>query len=419
MKLLFIINHYHSSVSPNIINTNELIKFCLDKGDTIDILSTDNVAFSGYPLIKKENRIRVFCFLNEYNKAVQKYNNSSISSFKNLPKHRKLVCKSFCFIKSLFKMKTGYYAVEAMSFRNIRATIDKKYDVIMSESSPFVSHLIASYLIKKRCSDRWFPILFDPYAYNEIDKKSGINYRKYVEAKILKRATKVFQLMGIENINHSKGYYPSYDNRCVSIPLFNLFERNVKYQSPKKQSDIRMQYIGNFYYNLRNPGKMMDILSLLPEQFEIHFAGGGCEKVIYEKSKLFNRSVFFNDGVLDYKIIESVYEKSDILLFLDNERGGQFPSKCFEYISYCKPIINFYYDDSSLSYRFLRNYECSLHINLNKFKDSDVDKIISFCQLSKNVIINYNAIIKQYSSFEKRHVLNGIYRLICGANEQS
>lgn len=413
LKILFIINHYHSPFSPNIININELINYCVAKGNNVDVLSTDNEASNNLPLIQETNGVRVFCFWNEYNKGILKYNVDSVSSFKDLPKTKRLLCKTHCFLRALFKIKTDYYAVEGMSFRYIRKTIGNHYDVIISESAPFVSHLIASYLIKKRCSEHWFPIIFDPYVYNEMDGKKGRLYRKYSEQKILKKSTRVFQLMGIDDINKNNNYHPHYSNKCIAIPLFNLFNRQISNCSQTEKEHIRLQYVGNFYYNLRNPSKMMEILSCLPREFEVHFVGGGCRSIVEEKAKMFNECSFFNDGVVEYNSIPLIYAKSNILLFLDNEQGGQFPSKCFEYISYCKPVINFYYSEESLSYKIFKDYKYALNININNFKPSDIEIIISFCKKNKYARIEYNSIIKNFKNYENNHVLSNIYQTIC------
>lgn len=407
MKVLFVVPHYHSPNDPNVNNTKELINCFISHNHDIDILCTDNSIIIDKPVFEIVNSCNIFTFWNRYNFIVKKYGNE-VTRFADLPFSIKFYARLKCFILSIFKSKTGYYAVESLSFGKIAKILRNQYDIVISISFPFVSHLIAKFFKERKVAKVWFPILWDPFVYNMTDPFDKVGKRKKVSNKILKKADMVFQLQGIKEINASFKYKPNYFNLIEEIPLLNMFDRHCANEATDDL--IRLFYIGNFYNDLRNPDDLMKFLSKLPSNYKTNFVGGGCRNVIRSRQTLFKDGCFDDLGIIDYSQIQKYYDSANILIYLSNKTGNQLPSKLFEYISMGKPILNFYYNDDDPSLYFIQKYKLSLSIKLDSYEDSEVEKVISFCFNNKNSKLCFEEATKELKEYRRDNVVEMVYK---------
>ncbi len=82
-----------------------------------------------------------------------------------------------------------------------------------------------------------------------------------------------------------------------------------------------------------------------------------------------------NHGWVSHPELEEALEKADILLNIAEKDGKQISSKLFEYMSYGKPIIHFYYKDADVNLRYLRNYPLALCICNNRLSDEEREMV--------------------------------------------
>lgn len=130
-----------------------------------------------------------------------------------LPRNIRLMVKTKCYICTLGKEKTDYYAVEALSRRRICRLLDGAYDIIISHSHPFAAHAIAKDLMKFKIAKKWYAICWDPFVYNKTDSIKAIPKRKKNAQKILNYANGVFMLDGIMQENVQNSYFPLYQKK--------------------------------------------------------------------------------------------------------------------------------------------------------------------------------------------------------------
>lgn len=106
----------------------------------------------------------------------------------------------------------------------------------------------------------------------------------------------------------------------------------------------------------------------LAEYIHIDFysAGNGCLE-----DNEFPALDIHNHGWVSHPELEEALEKADILLNIAEKDGKQISSKLFEYMSYGKPIIHFYYKDADVNLRYLRNYPLALCICNAGLSDED------------------------------------------------
>lgn len=99
---------------------------------------------------------------------------------------------------------------------------------------------------------------------------------------------------------------------------------------------------------------------------DFYSAGNGCLS-----DNEFPALDIHNHGWVSHPELEEALEKADILLNIAEKDGKQISSKLFEYMSYGKPIIHFYYKDADVNLRYLRNYPLALCICNAGLSDED------------------------------------------------
>lgn len=163
-------------------------------GHSVDILCTDNEKENTKKSI--ENGVNIISVCNEYNKAVLKYGKRyKAEKWLELPRNIRLMVKAKCYICTLGKEKTDYYAVDALSRRRICGLLDGAYDIIISHSHPFAAHAIAKDLMKYKIAKKWYAICWDPFVYNKTDSIKAIPKRKKNAQKIMNYAMESLCLM--------------------------------------------------------------------------------------------------------------------------------------------------------------------------------------------------------------------------------
>ena len=88
---------------------------------------------------------------------------------------------------------------------------------------------------------------------------------------------------------------------------------------------------------------------------------------------------------------------SDILISIANKINNQVPSKIFDYLSFGKPIIHLYHDDSDPYLNLLKEYPLALCVKMDKDKIQDnALKIQKFCKSNSGKIISFDEVQKRY-----------------------
>lgn len=347
---------------------------------------------------------RIITFYNIYNKVYRKVcKYYKAKCFSKLPWYIQLMTKAYCFIKTIGKPFTDYYAVDAISRKTIRKLIDNDYDAIVSHSHPFASHLLASDLMRYQIAKKWIAVLWDPFVYNHMDPSIEIPKRKKAAEKILQKASSIYILDGIMPCNYANGWIPSYNARIKEMHLPTLVDKcNHAYLN---NNATIVTYAGNFYSEIREPDKVLEILSCLPKGYSIHLYGNGCRKIIKEKSNLFVNSVLVDNGVVSHEQCDEAIRNSNILINIGNRVTNQLPSKVFEYISYGKPIINFYFHEDDIGLHYLKRYPLCYNLNLSKYTQYDIKQLVIFCEKNKQTTLSFEQATELLKEYRAENVI--------------
>ena len=131
----------------------------------------------------------------------------------------------------------------------------------------------------------------------------------------------------------------------------------------KETGEYKCVYAGSIYALARNPKYTVDIFNLFENlDIKLHFVGTE-EKQIYEyvkKGTVGERFVFH--GRLPLEDARKKIEAAEILVNIGNIMTNQVPSKIFEYISACKPIVNICANSNCPSMEYLQKYPLAISV---------------------------------------------------------
>lgn len=142
-------------------------------------------------------------------------------------------------------------------------------------------------------------------------------------------------------------------------------------------------YAGTLYRELRNPQYLCELLCQAKEffDFEALFIGGGDCNDIVNSFKEKTGGAIHHDGMVSHNEASKWISESDILLSIGNNESPMAPSKIYEYMATCKPIVHIYTWDKDPCLEPLRKYENSLLIKENG--NISIETVVTFLMTSK------------------------------------
>ena len=263
------------------------------------------------------------------------------SSYKNYL--YKLLKKIYRFFYKFFAWP-DYTMFWIFSIWKNRKKIDIDYDLIISVSLPFSSH-VAAYIINKDKNKKWIMDIGDPFSLktNAFENNrylyKSLNY--YFENKFYKKAHQVV-FTHQESADEHKIFFNMPENKVTigsPISTFSqeLFQKSVSFNYEAKP--ITIGYFGVLTKGVRSPSQVLKFLQ--QTDFELHWYTNSDSREMIKQNKIdFNRNKLF-DMVTRNEALEKMVTSLHCLLSIGNLNPAQLPSKIIEYISTGKPVLHF------------------------------------------------------------------------------
>ena len=263
------------------------------------------------------------------------------SSYKNYL--FKLLKKIYRFFYKFFAWP-DYTMFWIFSIWKNRKKIDIDYDLIISVSLPFSSH-VAAYIINKDKNKKWIMDIGDPFSLktNAFENNrylyKSLNY--YFENKFYKKAHQVV-FTHQESADEHKIFFNMPENKVTigsPISTFSqeLFQKSVSFDYEAKP--ITIGYFGVLTKGVRSPSQVLKFFQ--QTDFELHWYTNSDSKEMIKQNKIdFNRNKLF-DMVTRNEALEKMVTSLHCLLSIGNLNPAQLPSKIIEYISTGKPVLHF------------------------------------------------------------------------------
>jgi len=340
-KILIVSHQFLPFVSPRTTRWSLLIDELINKGNEVTVLT-------GTAPEELKKKYEVLYFGNkQFSSNINKVRKDSQNSSNN---YLKKIIYSILKIIYRFLFKTFSWPDYAMFwaftiFKN-RKRIENKFDIIISVSLPFTSHLCA-YILQKRISADWYMDIGDPFSLKinspENNKIIYSYLNKYYEKKFYQNAKKIiFTHSEVAELHQDKF---NIDRRKIVIgyPIAVLNEKRIKNSLTFNYEDtpLKIGYFGAFTKSVREPNNyIINIANSLDDQIK-H------EWYINEESKKYFTSIKnisshqFLDTLPREVALEVMVSKMHVLLSIGNFNKYQMPSKVIEYISLGKPVLHF------------------------------------------------------------------------------
>lgn len=414
MKILCLVDRFYPDSSANTICADNIAYYFKAKGHSVDFLAVKiNVNDETHSVYNGSNVIKIGTYYDRYLKKYgKKYNAEKWADFPWLfRKYQGLKNRVLRF----FRPATQYVNLDCVNYREICGQIrevSESYDAIISICMPFAFQVIANKLIKMGIAKAWYPVFLDAFVYNKCLNPRKINYRKKLAKKILKPADKIFMVDGIVEENIKQGFLPYYHEKVDEIYIPMLKEINLPEVEGRDNDRVVLTYAGLFYRDIRRPDEMLSILSHLSSDCEVHIIGDGCEDVVREKSKLFKECELITFGRVSHERCMQELAKSDILINLGNTITNQMPSKVFEYISFGKPIINFYFTEEDMCLKVFKKYPLAFNINVNNYSQETINNLKKFIKEHTKTQLSFDEATSLLPEYRVENIVNKMYEVM-------
>lgn len=268
----------------------------------------------------------------------------------------------YWYVKAAYKKMEAIYA-------------ERPIDVVFSVGAPMASHCAAMRFKSLHSEVRWVTYSVDSYAAQNKNKKRFREFEKSV------LANSDYNLLSEEIHNNSSFLYADYRKRVGTIPYqLPVIRQKISKKHYFDTMKINLVYAGSFYKEIRNPSFLLKTFMETRKDTVLHlFCSSDCDDLI-DQAVAASHGRIVRHRMVGPDEIADIYAEADILVSVGNNLPEFKPSKTFEYIATCKPILNIYYN--GLRDDVLENHPKTLQIcNSEKVKSAveEINEFISIC----------------------------------------
>ena len=263
--------------------------------------------------------------------------------------------------------------------------LDDKHTLLVPLCFPVESLLASADYHKAHPDARLIPWLLDLYADSATLHRIGWNRRlKYKrheqqERYVLGESREVIYLSSWEA--HLRALCNGDMTHCheVGLPLAGRVPELLPVRQPKDH--VELVYLGSLLKDERNPGAALDVISRCADRYQdfrlLVYHMGNCDSIV-NKFAARHPDQIVNCGAVDSNQAAQAREDADVLVLIGNTHAIQLPSKIYEYMSACKPILFFVKDDNDPLVPLLKQYGNALIIREADAISADVDELHRF-----------------------------------------
>ena len=313
------------------------IRGLVDAGHQVDVLCADGRDYRLDPSMQLPDSVRCYTYygVSWYEKLSLRKNAesapaapttaSAAQAAKKPGLLHRLVAKAKSAALSLYGVH-GIYATFVRKAKNFRS--DTHYDYVLSLSTPVTSHLLTHKLRKKGNiqADHWIQIWEDPWCIDAY----GFNGKKKIfkeERRLLSFAEKVCYVSPLTLRNQQK-LFPESAHKMYWQPLPYYYKDATPVAVPQKPTVYG--YFGDYAPVARN----------LAPFYEAAKKAGITVNICGRPDNLFPSTEHIHiHPRLPLDQLKPLEDKTNVLIFLCNRKGGQIPGKIYQYSATEKTVL--------------------------------------------------------------------------------
>lgn len=278
----------------------------------------------------------------------------------------------------------------------------KDYDYVFSVALAFEVNFLAHQALKgRKC--KWFPMSYDPYAFNpHITEEQKQEYiRREVET--LQDATKIFFLT-----EFSDDYVGSpiedkivyFNLPCIRPINPDRTKRVIEFDD----SYINCVFLGDFYFGNENTDFIFRLFEKVERRAKIRLYTIGSVCDYRETVNLWQEKL--GDGYICHERISQEEAHNamldcDVLVSMGHDSANMCPSKAIDFASSGKPILHIQKIENCCAKKYLERYpdKCFIYQN-EELTDQRVNGVAQFILEAKvKKIIPFDTVKELYSDF--------------------
>ena len=340
-KYLIVTHQFLPHVSPRTTRWKLLVDELLSLGHEVTVLtgtkqhsqdSNIEIIFVG-----NSRASNVVVSLRNQSNSLDSENRIKSIIFKLLKKVYRFLIRNFAW--------PDYTMFWLISVFRVRKKLNLEYDVLVTVSLPFSSH-IAGYLINKKIGKPWIMDVGDPFTLKTTAPENNSflygRLNKHYEMKFYKQASKVLFTHDDARKIHIKEFHINPSITAVGQPISkfreHLYEQTKNYNYTN--NDIKFGYFGIFTHGVRTPVNFINFLDKF-QNYEMHWYINSDSESILQKNNLNSSKHIFNSHVARDEALQLMTKAFHCLVSIGNLNPNQIPSKVIEYIATGKPVIHF------------------------------------------------------------------------------
>lgn len=217
---------------------------------------------------------------------------------------------------------------------------ERPVDAVFSVCSPFAAHCAAKEFKHENPNVRWCAYTVDPYAADGRIRQLFCSRERLADIECEVSAQADVLLLS-EEVYAARADLCGCNSDCRKLPyLLPDVSCAPLQQSEFPNEHINCVYAGRFYPTLRDPEPMLQAFHAVSDpDIRLHLYSTGCEDTVAKYAAQDGR-ILLHAPVSHGKIGE-IYASADILVNVENSSPEFLPSKLFEYIAACRPIVSF------------------------------------------------------------------------------
>ena len=357
MKVLYVTGSNLAKNTSANMSHNGYVQGLLENGASLDIIMAGDSFGENDTKLKKWEGVRYFVYpslswvdkFRAKGRTVVKADTSKDeivgaeskkATLQTMKSHFRSLLKRLFFL--IFKPDPTYPFHKTWLKNAITFQSSETYDLVVSNSSPAVSHrLVAELLSKERIiCKRWMQIWEDPWYYDLYGGHTDAELTE--EHSLLRKAHEVYYVSPL-TLHYQKKFFSDCADKMGYIPLpFLQFSEGVN----KKSDIVSFGYFGDFFSITRNLQPFYDAL------VESGVRGNICGDSDLNLKSTDNITV---SGRVTLDVLEKVQDDTTVLVHLCNLRGGQIPGKIYHYSATEKPIL-FILDGTEDEQKIIRDF---------------------------------------------------------------
>ncbi len=408
MNILIICPYYLPTQTPRAFRWSSIISSLAEKGHYVHLVSSQNPSAKNSAIANLSIHRVGYLNIKEWLSFKSKNNSSKVERSAKEPILHKLAHTIW---KNIYWPDGSFIWINAAKSKIRELQSVHNFDVMISVSLPFSSHLVGKAIKKQNPELKWIVDIGDPFSLQIDNPKNNLFLYKSRntknEQKILALADEI-SITSAELLNIYKNQFKIDSQKIHVIPplLRTGFPQDIPIKGVVK-GPLRFMYFGSFYSKIREPKKILEVFSLLKKNnldFTLDFFGNYEHQFITQFSEYpeLKDSLKIHGSIAPNRLIEKISE-AHILVNLGNKYNFQIPSKLPEYIASSKPILNIIYDDKDSFKNALQDHP--LIFNFSMAAPERLSQLIDFVTKNKTKHLTQD----QKESLLKKYLLSSVF----------